>query len=228
MSESSSSSDSSSSSGGSYDSGSASSSYDAGSSSYGDSYGSGASAYSDPYGAGAANPYATPYPGQPTSGTVGGYATGDIGYTQQPYPQPGHHDPYAQPYPYDQHGAYDQHSGAYVHKGSGHPGAHYPAAMPYQYGYGYGYPVAPVDESARTQSIVALVVNIMLVTFCCSPLGLAGAIVSGMAMSKAATDPPAARTLLKWGWGLAIATGVLWIGFFVVYLAVGVSTYETS
>ncbi|MEV7805899.1 hypothetical protein AB0O28_23425 [Microbispora sp. NPDC088329] len=94
-----------------------------------------------------------------------------------------------------------------------------PGPNPYQQQqYGYyppgGYP--PRQEGPRTHAIVALVVSIVLSLSCYVTLGgIAGAILSGIALSKVDTNPDQARGLLKWAWiaiGINVVLVVLGVG----------------
>lgn len=131
--------------------------------------------------------------GQPGYGQPGYSASpeyGQPGYAASPeYGQPG----YGQPYD-PQYGAYGQ------------PG------------YGYQQPYGPQygDQGPRTHAIVALVISIILALSCYVSLGgIAGAILSGIALGKAETEPHRARSLLKWCW--------IAIGINVVLLIVGIA-----
>lgn len=109
------------------------------------------------------------------------------------------------------------------------PGQQYgyppPWPGPHQDQYGYyppgGYP--PRQEGPRTHAIVALVVSIVLALSCYVSLGgIAGAILSGIALSKVDTQPDTARRLLKWTWvSIGINVGLLVIGIgTIIYLGV--------
>jgi hypothetical protein len=63
----------------------------------------------------------------------------------------------------------------------------------------------------------------VLTLVCCSPLGIAGIVVSALALGRADHEPESAWKLVKWGWGLAIASVVLVIALFVVIIAVAVA-----
>jgi hypothetical protein len=73
-------------------------------------------------------------------------------------------------------------------------------------------------DGTRGWAIGALVTNIVLTLLCCSPLGIAGIVVSALAMSRADYEPDSSRTLLRWAWGLAIASVVLGLAFIVVVI----------
>lgn len=132
-----------------------------------------------------------------------------VGYGAEPqYPQP-YPQGYPQPYPQE-------------------PFAQQPYAQPYPgaypaYGSYPGYPVyrSPEVSSVRTQSIVALVVSLASVLMCCLPLGIPAAITAGIALSKADTDFPRARTLVRWSWGLLVASVVLGVLGLVGIFALG-------
>ncbi|MEV5744417.1 hypothetical protein AB0L30_30540 [Microbispora rosea] len=119
-----------------------------------------------------------------------------------PPPGPGPNQQYGQQY--GQYGQYGQQYGQYGQYGQ------------QQYGY-YppgGYP--PRQEGPRTHAIVALVISIVLALSCYISLGgIAGAILSGVALSKVDTAPDQARRLLKWAWiaiGINVALFVIGIG----------------
>lgn len=119
---------------------------------------------------------------------------------QQPY----QYDPYSgQPYPYPQPQEY---------------GGAYPPPMP-PVPHAFEYATPPV-QSPRNLAIGALVTNIVLTLLCCSPLGIAGIVVSALAMGRADHEPESAKRLVKWGWGLAIASVVAVIALIVVVLVV--------
>jgi cytochrome c biogenesis protein CcdA len=104
-----------------------------------------------------------------------------------------------------------------------------PSGYPYQpygapYGeqppppYGYGYPPPRRDDGPSANAIVSLVLNLLALLSCCNVLGLPGAILAGLALSKARTEPRTARTMLIWSWimfGLGFVLGlglVLFLG----------------
>ncbi|MGI5492739.1 hypothetical protein [Microtetraspora malaysiensis] len=147
------------------------------------------------------NPYGT----DPQFGQQYGSQYGQGPYGQQPYGDPG----------YGQQG--------YGQPGYGHQG--YPG--PYGPPYGqqpYGYP--PRQEGPRTHAIVALVISIVLALSCYVSLGgIAGAILSGVALSKIDTEPETSRRMLKWTWiSIGINVVLLVIGFGVLIWA-GVNGY---
>lgn len=154
-----------------------------------------------------------PYPGPTDQGPYHPDPSGLVydPYSGQPYPQTQQYDPYSgQPYPAQQ----------------------YPYAEPYPQQYGayppaYGY-APPYDDGPKNQAIGALVTNIVMTLFCCSPLAIAGVVVAAMAMSRAPHQPESARTLLRWGWGLAIANVVLIVVLVVVWIAFLASNPEFS
>ena len=135
-------------------------------------------------------------------------------YSGQPYPHPQSgqpYDPYSgQPYPTQQ--PYDPYQGQPYQQPQQY--GPYPGPMPPAYGYGQ-----PPDEGPKGQAIGALITNIVVTLLCCLPLGIAGIVVSAMAMSRSAEQPESARKLVKWGWGLAIASVVLGIVIIVIYVA---------
>jgi hypothetical protein len=90
----------------------------------------------------------------------------------------------------------------------------------------YGYPVyGPAAGSPRGQAIAALVVNIVLVLCSCffGLTSIAGLIVAAIAIGTSESDPQQARTLLKWSWGLAIATVVLGGLMIALFAAIGMA-----
>jgi hypothetical protein len=54
---------------------------------------------------------------------------------------------------------------------------------------------------------------------CCNILGIAGVIVTSIALSKINHDVPGARTLVRWGWGLLAAMFVLLVVFILISVA---------
>lgn len=149
------------------------------------------------------------YPGQDHGGQ--GYGHQDPGG-----PGYGGQDPGAQGYGAQEYGAerpygvqgYDQQ--AYGEQ----PYGRYPPQ------YGYGPAPHRNNEGVRTHAIVALVISIMLGLTCyISPGGIAGAIMSGIALGKVDADPRGARNLLKWTWvavGVNVALLVLGVGALIV------------
>jgi hypothetical protein len=140
------------------------------------------------------NPYGPPSGSNP-------YGQQQYGPYGQPGPNPGQqYGPYGQPGP--------------------DPGQQY-GPYGYQQQYGYyppgGYP--PRQEGPRTHAIVALVISIVLTLSCYISLGgIAGAILSGIALSKVDTAPDHARKLLKWAWiaiGINVVLFVVGIGVVV-------------
>ncbi|QFY13258.1 hypothetical protein GBF35_47785 [Nonomuraea phyllanthi] len=99
---------------------------------------------------------------------------------------------------------------------SGYPyqpyGAPYGRRPPPQ--YGYGYPPPRRDEGPTTNAIVALVLNLVALVSCFNVLGLPGAILAGLALGRARTEPGAARSMLVWSWVLFGLGFVLSIGTF--------------
>ncbi|MEU6714879.1 DUF4190 domain-containing protein [Nonomuraea sp. NPDC046802] len=101
---------------------------------------------------------------------------------------------------------------------SGYPyqpyGAPYGEQPPPQYGYGYGYQ-PPRDDGPNAGAIVSLVLNLVALVSCCNVLGLPGAILAGMALSRARTRPQTARTMVIWSWVLFGLGFVLGVGTFL-------------
>ncbi|MEV5896083.1 DUF4190 domain-containing protein [Nonomuraea fuscirosea] len=102
---------------------------------------------------------------------------------------------------------------------SGYPyqpyGAPYGEQPPPQYGYGYGTP-PPRNNGPNANAIVSLVLNLLAVVSCCNILGIPGAILAGLALGRASTDPRSARSMVMWSWILFGAGFVLTIGGFVI------------
>jgi hypothetical protein len=194
-----------------------------------DAYG-GQPAHGDPYAANHPSPY--DQPAQPSSP-----------YDQQGG-QPTYEQPYGQQQPYDQHpyaSGPDQYGAQPSYGAPGQPGYDQPygaqggydqpygppASGPYnQPGYGpyqqgpYGYP-RPANDGTRTHAIVALVISLVLAMTCYVSLGgIAGAILSGIALGKVETEPASARSLLKWAWiGIGINIVLLLIGLVAIIVA---------
>lgn len=106
-------------------------------------------------------------------------------------------------------------SGGYgPYGGSGGYGA-YPPGGGYGPPGGYG---GPPSDSARNAAIVALIINIVAVLFCCGVTSIGGVICAAMAMSKADTEPQAARSLNMWAWILLGLTFVLDIGLVILFI----------
>ncbi|WP_326645509.1 hypothetical protein OG884_13335 [Streptosporangium sp. NBC_01755] len=171
------------------------------------------------------------------------YSTGPgqaPGYGQQPHgheqPQQGHRPDHSQPSGYGQVPGYQ--APGYGQPGYGEPGYGQPGYVeqPYgqgygepgygqgygQPGYGQGYGAPPYrnTEGVRTHAIVALVISIVLALSCYVSLGgLAGAILSGIALGKVDTDPRGARNLLKWTWisiGINVGLIILGVAAFII------------
>ncbi|MEV4106505.1 DUF4190 domain-containing protein [Nonomuraea sp. NPDC049695] len=109
---------------------------------------------------------------------------------------------------------------------SGYPyqpyGAPYGEQPPPQYGYGYGYPPPPRNEGPSANAIVSLVLNLLALVSCCNILGLPGAILAGLALGKARTEPQAARTMVIWSW---VLFGVGFVLGIAVFLFLGLAGY---
>ncbi|WP_207621211.1 MgtC/SapB family protein [Streptosporangium minutum] len=183
--------------------------------------------WKSPYSTG---PGQTPgYGQQPEYGQQPGQGHQQPGYGQQPqgYGQGyGQDQGYGQGYGQDQ--GYGQQAQGYGQgyggqgygQGYGDQGQGYGPAgygeQPYgqQPGYGYG-PPRQNNEGVRTHAIVALVISIVLALSCYISLGgIAGAIMSGIALGKVESDPRSARNLLKWTWiGIGINVGLVVLGF---------------
>jgi hypothetical protein len=177
-----------------------------------------------------------PYPGQ-AQGAQPGYgngaqAPGDHGPPGHGYDpaagySPGHD--YAQPgQGHPDYGAAGYGQPDYAPPGYGQPGygaSGYGQPGYGQPGYGYGYaPPHPSAEGPRTHAIVALVISIVLAMSCYVSLGgIAGAILSGIALGKVDTEPDKARQLLRWTWvSIGINVGLIVLGI-VGVIALGFS-----
>ncbi|MEV7007384.1 hypothetical protein [Streptosporangium sp. NPDC051022] len=138
-----------------------------------------------------------------------GQAPEQQAYGQQGYGQQGYEQAYGQP---DYGQGYGQ---AGYGQDYGQPG--YGQYSPQ---YGYGPTPHQNNDGVRTHAIVALVISIVCAMTCYVSLGgLAGAIMSGVALSKVESDPRGARNLLKWVWisiGVNVALVALGIGAVVV------------
>ncbi|MET7331577.1 hypothetical protein [Nonomuraea sp. NPDC005650] len=93
-------------------------------------------------------------------------------------------------------------------------GAPYGGQPPPQHGYGYGYPPPPQNDGPSANAIVSLVLNALALVACCNFLGLPGAILAGLALGKARTEPRSARTMVVWSWimfglGFVLSVGVI-------------------
>ena len=130
-----------------------------------------------------------PPPGYPASGYTAGYPPG-----------------YGPPPGYEQPAGYGQ---------AGYPQPTYPTYPTYPgytvYPYPPPYPVPPPGDGPRNQAIAALVANVVAAVLCCPLVGIAGIVLSAVAMSRSDRDPDSARRLVKWSWGVLAATIVLGI-----------------
>jgi hypothetical protein len=180
--------------------------------------------------------YPSPAPEQPPT-----RATPDAGEITKPLPDPDAPPSYSVPPPY---GTPDPSPSTPPPYGTPGPspstpppygtpeyGTPPPYGTPQAYGYPppppstYGSPWMPVRSpeaaSVRTQAIIAMICNIVLTMFCCTPFGLAGAITSGIAMGRVDTDLPRAKNLVAWGWGLLVASVVLGIAAIILLIMLG-------
>ncbi|HEY0640490.1 MAG TPA: hypothetical protein VGD67_22905 [Pseudonocardiaceae bacterium] len=151
--------------------------------------------------------------GQPTGGSEPYPYPATDPYSGLPYPpSPG---PAAHPYAPDPQAAHPYGAGQ-----GPYAAQPYPAYPPYgvqdtppYHGYPYPPPMAygppPPDGTTRSQAVGALVTNIVLTLFCCSPIAVAGIVVSAMAMGRGPDQEASARRLVRWGWGLAIGSAVV-------------------
>ena len=106
------------------------------------------------------------------------------------------------------------------------PYGYAPAPMPY--GSSWMPARSPEASSARTQAIIAMTLNIVSVLFCCAPLGIAGAITAGIGIGRADTDVASAKRLVAWGWGLLIASAVLAVVGFIIFVVFGLATSHST
>lgn len=147
-----------------------------------------------------------PYPGQPGHEPYalpgGAQQPGYPQYDPSAYGPPPGYDQYGQPiYPaYPTYPTYPTYSGYTV----------YPYPPP--------YPYAPPDTKVRGQAIAALVTNIVVSLLCCPLIGIAGIVLSAIAMSRSDHDPESARKLVKWSWGALAAAVVVGIAMFVLLI----------
>lgn len=132
------------------------------------------------------------------------------GWQEHPYPPSDYRDHPTQGQGYPAYGGQPHHPPAYGEQ----PYGYHPPR------YGYGPAPHRGDEGVRTHAIVALVISVVLALSCYVSLGgIAGAILSGIALGRVDTDPRGARNLLKWTWigiGINVALLVLGVGAFVV------------
>jgi hypothetical protein len=167
--------------------------------------------YDQPYGAPAQGPYDPQYGAPAQNPYEQPYGAAGQGPYDQPYGAPGQPS-YDQPYGAPAQAPYDQ-------QAYGQPGYNQPYGYsPYQQNP-YGYPPRPANDGTRTHAIVALVISIVFGLTCYVTLGgIAGAILSGIALGKVETEPDKARSLLKWAW-ISIGTN---IGLIVVGIVAGI------
>jgi hypothetical protein len=89
---------------------------------------------------------------------------------------------------------------------------------PPPYAQGYGPGPQPGSDGTRTHAIVALVISLVFALSCYVSLGgIAGAILSGLALGKVDRDVRGARKLLRWTW--------ISIGINIVLIILGVATF---
>lgn len=184
--------------------------------------------WKSPYSTG---PGQTPgYGQQPEYGQQPGQGHQQPGYGQQPQ---GYGQGYGQDQSYGQGQGYGQQAQGYgpgygdqsQGYGQGYGDQGYGPGygeQPYgQPGYGYGTPPRQNNDGVRTHAIVALVISIVLALSCYISLGgIAGAIMSGIALGKVETDPRSARNLLKWTWiGIGINVALVVLGFGALIVA---------
>ncbi|MGH9119536.1 MAG: hypothetical protein ACRD0A_17160 [Acidimicrobiales bacterium] len=71
---------------------------------------------------------------------------------------------------------------------------------------------APQQEFPRKQAIAALAANLAVLVFCFPLGGLVGTVVAGIGLSRTATRPDSARTLVRWAWivcGVSVAVSLV-------------------
>lgn len=87
------------------------------------------------------------------------------------------------------------------------PAQMYPPGYPPPYGYpGYGYP----DPRVRNGAMAALITGCIAIVVCVNVFAIPTAILGGVALSRADTDPESARRLTKWAWiSLGIGVGLV-------------------
>jgi hypothetical protein len=162
------------------------------------------------------------------------------------YGQPGDQPNYGQDQAYGQNPGqgYGQAPGQSYGSGQGY-GQTQGQGQPYGQGYGeqppygqypppyvqgYGPVSQPGSESTRTHAIVALIVSLVFALSCFVSLGgIAGAIMSGMALGKVDRDVSGARKLLKWTWisiGINIVLILLGLAAFIIAGLNGVFSYS--
>ena len=125
---------------------------------------------------------------------------------QQPTPYPSTGDSAGDEYPPAPYGAAPYGAGPYT--GGPYTGG------PYSGGQGALSAPTPSAEaqSVRTQAIVSLIINALSVLGCCFTFltlfsGVTGAVLAGLALSRANTDLAGAKGLVRWSW-IALAIGV--------------------
>lgn len=105
----------------------------------------------------------------------------------------------------------------------------YPTYPGYQ-GYAvYPYPPPPQPfpphDNVRGQAIASLVCNILASLMCCLVFGVAGIVLSAIALNRSDYDLESARKLVRWSWG-ALAAAVV-AGVAVVALVIAFRPVET-
>lgn len=157
--------------------------------------------------------------------------TGDEPRPEQQPGQPAGHEQPGQPPGHGQAAYYEQ-PGYYEQAGySGYPYPGYPPPGPPGYYpqpgytvYPYPPPYQPADSGARNLSIAALITNIVVSVLCCPVFGIAGIVLSGIAMSRADQDPIAARKLVIWAWAALAASIVTGITAFALIIILAPET----
>ena len=82
----------------------------------------------------------------------------------------------------------------------------------------------PIDPSVRSHAMAALITGCVATFVCAGPLAIPTAILGGVALGKADTDPEGARRLTKWAWialGIGIGVAILAVvAYFLVILLI--------
>ncbi|GII02909.1 MgtC/SapB family protein [Planobispora takensis] len=152
--------------------------------------------------------YDRPFGQEQTRQSYGQSDYGQSGYGKQDYGQSGYGQDYGQ-------SGYGQDYGQGGYGGQGYGSAGYGQGYG-QAGYGGSYGSAPHPnvDGVRTHAIVALVISVIMAVSCYGSLGgIAGVILSGIALGKVDHETARARNLLKWTWiSIGINVGLLILG----------------
>jgi hypothetical protein len=88
----------------------------------------------------------------------------------------------------------------------------------------YPYPPyhpTPPDDRTRTLALASLGSNIAISAVCCPPLGIAGVVLSAIALRRCERDPVSARRLVAWSWVALAVSLVAGLVAVAVFVAVG-------